>query len=858
MRRHVTGWGVFAVQVLKAIAPAAMLAASLMLGAPARAQTTANVTVTAGTGLATIPSTAFGLNTAVWGNLTDSRVPSLVYNAGVTALRYPGGSTSDTYNWQTNSIVPGQGGYANPANGFDVFMALANKVGATPVITVNYGSGPTGSGGGTPALAAAWVQYANVTKAYGVKYWEIGNEVYGNGEYGGAWETDLHAAHDPTTYGTNVAAFVTAMKAVDPTIKIGAVLAAPGSWPDGQAPDWNSNVLKQCGSVIDFVIVHWYPQNPGNESDAGLLAAPQSGNSDSLGVSAMMAKLKTLIATYGGANASKMQIFVTETNSVSSNPGKQTVSIVNPMFVADDVLSWLEGGAANVDVWAMQNGQTGGNASSSLYGTATYGDYGILSSGGGSEPPAETPMPTYYGIQMLSKLGHVGDTLVQATSSNSLLTVHAVKQANGSLALLLINKDPANSTTANVALAGYSPAATGTAYTYGQSSTAIGSASVSGIGTTFQVTAAPYSLTTVVLTPSGGAATPAYTVAASPASLSVAQGGSGSASIAVAPSGGFTGAVTFSVSGVPAGVTAAFSPASTTGATTLSFTVGSSVAAGTSVMTVTGTSGSLVATTTVALTVTATTPTPTPGFSLSDSPGSVALVQGSAASTTLKVTRSGGFTGPVTLAASGLPAGVTARFSPATTGSISMLTLTASGAAAAGTGSVTITGTSGGLSSTVTLPISITAQGGTGGGGSSSAVTMVGVAGINSPWFDEDDVKLTTTAPITAMTLIITAPSTNVRSNGVYNTVGGQIAENAASGAKLTFDFTLQGGQIIRPGTYLFAAQMCGDGRLHPATGDRWTITYTVGGTTFSKSGTFAASSGAVSRLAAVRTGNRR
>ena len=153
------------------------------------------------------------------------------------------------------------------------------------------------------------------------------------------------------------------MKAIDPTIKIGAVLAAPGNWPDGQSPDWNSNVLAQCGSAIDFVIVHWYPQNPGYESDSGLLAAPQNGTT---GIAAMATKLKSLISQYGGAKAANIQILVTETNSVSSNPGKQTLSIVNAMFVADDMLSWVENGAANVDVWDLHNGAVAGNTSSSL------------------------------------------------------------------------------------------------------------------------------------------------------------------------------------------------------------------------------------------------------------------------------------------------------------------------------------------------------------------------------------------------------------------------------------------------------------------------------------------------------------
>jgi hypothetical protein len=468
--------------------------AGLTLAAPAAAQTTSTVKVTAGTALATIPSLAFGINSAVWdGHMLDAAISGLLTKAGISAIRYPGGSTSDGYNWQTHSIVPGQGSFANPNNRFDSFMGLVKSTGATPIITVNYGSNTSGNGGGTPAFAASWVQYANKTAGYGVKYWEVGNEIYGNGEYGAHWETDLHGAHDPSTYGSNVALFAKAMKAFDSSIKVGAVLTAPGNWPDGQSPDWNSNVLAKCGTAIDFVIVHWYPQNPGGESDAGLLSSTQS-------IPGMVTKLRTLLTSFGGSNAANIQILVTETNSVSSNPGKQTISIVNPLFIADNVMGWLEKGVTSVDVWALHNGATSGNTSGSLHGTSTFGDYGILSSGGSGEPAANTPFPTYFGLQMLSKLGKSGDRMVAASSSNGLLAVHAVRPSAGGLNLLLINKDPKNKVTATVSLSGFTPAGTGTKFTYSESNSgSIVSASLSGIGTSFSITVGPYSLTTVAL-----------------------------------------------------------------------------------------------------------------------------------------------------------------------------------------------------------------------------------------------------------------------------------------------------------------------------------------------------------------------
>ena len=490
----------------------------LLCALPSQAQTTATVTVSANAPLGTIPGTALGVNTAVWdGNLLNAGVPGLLTQAGITALRFPGGSTSDDYHWQTHSLTGG--GYVTPGDTFDNFMGVAQQTGASPIITVNYGSNATGSGGGDPNEAAAWVDYSNNVKKYGIKYWEIGNEIYGNGEYGADWEKDLHTDHSPTAYGSNVAAFAAAMKAKDPTIKVGAVLTSPGDWPDGLSPNWNTAVLAACGTKIDFVIVHWYAQQPGAESDAGLLAAPGA-------LASKVAKVKALISRYCGPNAPNVPIFVTETNSVSGNPGKQTVSLVNGLFAADDDMTWLENGVANVDWWDLHNGaDTGNNNSGGLYGSTNYGDYGLLSSGGGVEPATETPFGPYYAIQMLSHLGKPGDQMVTASSSQSLLSVHAVKQAGGKLALLLINKDPRNSCAARVSVSGYSPAAASMVYTYGQGSNGITSAPGSA-GSSFTETVPPYSLTTVILSPNGSSGGPAWSATASVSPSTVAPGAS--------------------------------------------------------------------------------------------------------------------------------------------------------------------------------------------------------------------------------------------------------------------------------------------------------------------------------------------
>ena len=203
---------------------------------------------------------------------------------------------------------------------------------------------------------------------------------------------------------------------------------------------------------------------------------------------------------------------------------------------------------------------------------------------------------------------------------------------------------------------------------------------------------------------------PNYTLSASPSSLTVTQGSSGSSTITVTPSGGFTGSVTLSTSALPSGVTASFGTNPTTGSSVVTFTASSTATTGTTSVTITGTSGTLSHTTSISLTINATA---TPNFSLSASPSSLSVTQGSSGSSTISVTPSGGFTGSVTLSNSALPSGVTASFGTNPTTSTSVLTFTASSTATTGTSTITITGVSGTLSHTTTISLTINAAGGT-------------------------------------------------------------------------------------------------------------------------------------------------
>jgi thermitase len=123
---------------------------------------------------------------------------------------------------------------------------------------------------------------------------------------------------------------------------------------------------------------------------------------------------------------------------------------------------------------------------------------------------------------------------------------------------------------------------------------------------------------------------------------------------------------------------------------------------------------------------------PTAGFTLSTSPSSMNLTQGSSGTSTITIAPQGGFAGNVTLSATGLPSGVTASFSPNPATSNSQLTLTANSTATTGTVSVTLTGTSGAMTSSTTLALTVAANSTLPSGWLNQDIGSVGVAGSAS------------------------------------------------------------------------------------------------------------------------------
>lgn len=416
--------------------------------------------------------------------------------------------------------------------------------------------------------------------------------------------------------------------------------------------------------------------------------------------------------------------------------------------------------------------------------------------------------------------------VVPGGSASSTITVTPLNGFTGSVALA------ATGLPAGVAATISPVSATGTSTV---TLTATGTASAGTATITITGTSGTLSHTTSIgltVTPP-----PDFSLSATPASLTVARGASGVSTVNVTKLNGFTGLliVNYTVSGQPASVAATAVPNLLNDTATITFFVGTAAPLGTTAVTVTGSSGPISRTVVINLTVAPALPA---DFSLGASPATLSIGQGGSSSSVIGITPINLFTGAVALSASGLPAGVTASFTPVSTSTnTSNLTLTASSTATLGAATVTITGTSGTLTHSTTIALTVTAASGGSGG-----VTVTPSLGSSSPWFSEEDITIGNTAPITALTLTISVAATpGVTFNGQYNTLGSQIVQTHGSTATaVTYQYTLAAGQTLSAGTgKKFAAQIGGNGTVHPTAGDTYTATYIVGGVSFTQTGHF-------------------
>lgn len=232
---------------------------------------------------------------------------------------------------------------------------------------------------------------------------------------------------------------------------------------------------------------------------------------------------------------------------------------------------------------------------------------------------------------------------------------------------------------------------------------------------------------------------PDFSISATPASQTTSVSGNTTYTTTIGALNGFSGNVSFSVSGLPSGATGNFSPTSVSGSgsSTLTVAAGSSTPSGSYTLTITGTSGSLVHSTTVSLLIN--------DFTISASPSSQTVTAGNGTNYTVTVGSVNGFNGNVSLTAGGLPSGASANFNPAsvTAAGSSTMTVSTSGSTPVGTNTLTITGTSGNLAHATSAILAVTGTGSftlsstptsqtvTEGNGTSYTITVTPSGGFN-------------------------------------------------------------------------------------------------------------------------------
>jgi hypothetical protein len=444
--------------------------AALGLPRVASAQT---LTVNAGSTGQTLNGLAWGINVLGWSNTSHANMATF-NELGMKTVRYPAGSPGDHDNYLTNTTLP------YPWTQFCSDMSAAGVQGKYMIINLNYGTG-------TPQDAADWVRDANINRHMGIKYWELGNEVYTPGQ-------DSHGdpgyrpgrKNDALTYASEYKAWRDAMRAVDPTIKLGAVGQSIRQW--GGSPygdtcvnpvtgqtmnDWQSlmlNKMGQLGITPDFLIQHHYMYGSFNETDAGLLA----------GVDQFGYDLPTIVTSQDRAdinafipNPSQVEILGTEFGFIWDAPGKISTNLPGALYMARRLGDTINTEMKMLNWYCFDDSDTPPpntngsqvNLSASLYGWRNYGQWGIESSQG---VPFDRH-PEFYVTKLLNKFVGDGDVVLGCTSSQANLKVYSVKHTNGTASVLVVNIAPTTDyNNVPINLTGISATGNATVWTYGK------------------------------------------------------------------------------------------------------------------------------------------------------------------------------------------------------------------------------------------------------------------------------------------------------------------------------------------------------------------------------------------------------
>jgi len=362
-----------------------------------------------------------GMNMAVWYDLVSNQTGIVdgLQTAGITQVRWPGGSDSDQYHWLNNTQC--NGGYADPNDTFANFVNdMAVPANLDVALTANYGSNAACNGGGEPTEAANWVTAA-LAAGITPSHMTVGNEEYGS------WEYDLHPIkNDPTTYAAAVVGtdgYYQLIKTASPNTLVGIDVDA-----DNQSNGWDNIVMANAAGSYDFVEYHYYPEAPGQEDDTLLVQQkPQE-------LTTNINTLRSELAKWGTPNT---PIYVGEIGGPYSNPGKQSWSITQGLYAGQVLGEMMNAGVSRLTWWigfGNCNG-TNGNDTTSVYGWQDFGAYNVFSDGSDDPTcpgagPIGTMSPTARAFQLFSQMAVNGQTVLTATVAGDTTDVRAYAATN--------------------------------------------------------------------------------------------------------------------------------------------------------------------------------------------------------------------------------------------------------------------------------------------------------------------------------------------------------------------------------------------------------------------------------------------
>ncbi|NNV57898.1 alpha-L-arabinofuranosidase [Limnovirga soli] len=417
---------------------------------PATASNT--ITVDASNIITKIPFTVFGHN-AVWWMGPANTIPGAVTN--ITNLhpdiiRFPGGSSSDAYFWNAEqgvnpagapaTLVDKDGNKKDPGYiygkttynwqcSLDNYYTLLQQTGNQGIITINYAYARYGTSDNPVAtaahLAADWVRYDNGR----TQYWEIGNENFGDWEWGYRIDQALNKDGQPlyitgALYAQHFQVFVDSMQQaaaqIGKKIYIGAVTLdaeATEPWQTTTAKTWNTGMMTGINNKADFYVVHNYFTPYDQNSNAATIFAAATTIPQQV-INYVSQKLQT--------NGAAVKPVVMDEWNMWAKDSKQQVSNVSGAFgvlVLGEAIKNKYGLAAR---WDLMNGWSNGN------------DHGLFSPGDEPGVAKWSPRPSFYYLYLFQKL--LGDRLVNATvSGNAGLKTYASTYTSGQANITIVN-----------------------------------------------------------------------------------------------------------------------------------------------------------------------------------------------------------------------------------------------------------------------------------------------------------------------------------------------------------------------------------------------------------------------------------